>query len=409
MQRSLIICRFRPDCCSSGAGIRNSQNIRALGRMGPVDVFSINENEENVGPLDGIREWRHFKLTSKRSANTRSIRTRLSGLFHSGTRKYFVTDIRQWLDERVSAHAYDLVVFEELAVTAYMTICRGRVATMVYDAHNVEAVLREEISTARYLKEDKQSLWRGFRKRLEDWKLFQAECNAVTLSDKVWTCSAKDAELIRRIYGHDATVVPNGVDVGASDRVVENRILTEEFPAGSIRILFVGSFGYFPNEDAALVLADKVVSELLRRGRRVELVLVGRDPTASMLKAASARPGVIRVTGEVDDIRPYYEKPCVACFPLRYGSGTRLKILEAFSVGRVVVTTSKGAEGIEGEDGRHLLIREDPDSIAEAIISLWDCDDLRRNLSKRAYELVRSEYSWDAAESSIRISLDNNH
>jgi glycosyltransferase involved in cell wall biosynthesis len=121
--------------------------------------------------------------------------------------------------------------------------------------------------------------------------------------------------------------------------------------------------------------------------------------------AAAGQDAGINVTGTVDSVLPYLEQPCVVTLPLTLGSGTRLKIIEAFAAGRPVVSTAKGAEGIDAIDGEHLLIREDVDAMADAVIDLWNRPALRQRLCAKAHDLVRTGYSWSVAAQRIAQSL----
>jgi glycosyltransferase involved in cell wall biosynthesis len=104
-------------------------------------------------------------------------------------------------------------------------------------------------------------------------------------------------------------------------------------------------------------------------------------------------------------VLPYLEQACVVTLPIAWGSGTRLKILEAFAVGRPVVSTAKGAEGLDVVDGEHLLIRDDAAAIANAAIELWHRPDVRSRVCGNAFELVARRYSWPAAAERIAESL----
>jgi glycosyltransferase involved in cell wall biosynthesis len=151
-------------------------------------------------------------------------------------------------------------------------------------------------------------------------------------------------------------------------------------------------------------LIREVLPSLRTHGCQARVVLVGRDPTDAM-RAAARQDSCVHVTGTVESVLPYLEQPCVVTLPIDVGSGTRLKILEAFALDRPVVSTAKGVEGIAGVDGQHLLIREDSASIARAVIDLWNAPRVREKLCANALELVRNYYSWSVAAEKIAQSL----
>ncbi len=109
-------------------------------------------------------------------------------------------------------------------------------------------------------------------------------------------------------------------------------------------MLYMGSFGYRPNVDAAFELAEEVLPALRRLGARARLTLVGRGPTPEMERLAAEDPDIV-VTGSVPSMLPFLSRPCLMPVPLRHGSGTRLKVLEAFAAGYAVVSTAKGVAG----------------------------------------------------------------
>jgi glycosyltransferase involved in cell wall biosynthesis len=137
------------------------------------------------------------------------------------------------------------------------------------------------------------------------------------------------------------------------------------------------------------------VNDILPRLRRligdVELWIVGRSPAPEVLRLDG---GSIRVTGTVPDVVPYYERSAVAVVPLRAGSGTRLKILEAMALGRPVVSTSVGCEGLDVEHERHLLVADDAEAFARQTARLLADGALYRRLADEGRRLVEARYDW---------------
>jgi glycosyltransferase involved in cell wall biosynthesis len=124
----------------------------------------------------------------------------------------------------------------------------------------------------------------------------------------------------------------------------------------------------------------------------VTFTAVGRNPTAR-LRAATAAAGV-SLTGTVEDVRPYVSRSAVFVVPLRIGSGTRLKIFEALAMGKAVVSTTVGAEGLGLDPGMHFLQADGPDDFVRAVISLLRDPARRDALGRAARELVETHYSW---------------
>jgi polysaccharide biosynthesis protein PslH len=156
--------------------------------------------------------------------------------------------------------------------------------------------------------------------------------------------------------------------------------------------VFNGVLNYRPNLDAALFLVQEVWPRVLARCPQARLSIVGRTGGADL--RALRGPG-IELAGEVPDVRPYLERAQAVTVPIRMGGGTRLKVVEALAMGKAMVSTSVGCEGIAVRDRVHLLIGDEADSFAEAILELFDQPALRATLGRAGRELAEAEYSWD--------------
>jgi glycosyltransferase involved in cell wall biosynthesis len=204
--------------------------------------------------------------------------------------------------------------------------------------------------------------------------------------DAVLTCSDEEAHLFSQLDGQaNYVVAPNGVDCRG---FAPQGDVAEEPGA----IVFTGAMGYFPNQDAALYLCREVLLRLKDLQPSPKVYLVGKDPPPAV-RALHDGKSVI-VTGMVDDVRPYLRRATVVVVPLRHGAGTRLKILEAFSLGKAVVSTHKGAEGIPAIDGQEILLAGNTDQLADQIRRLWHSASLRRDLGTAAARLARERYDW---------------
>jgi glycosyltransferase involved in cell wall biosynthesis len=401
---SIVLTGYRPHKPYGGAPLRNWQNIRALASLGPVDVVSVGV-EEAAETVEGIREWTPLSL--RRRTKWDRVKTACwllrPGTF-PGVDQIHARSVERWLRQRLAQRRYDLAVIEGISVSSYLDVLKQSGCRVVFDAHNAESVYQSAVLSA--LSGPRPSLARRAKDLILRRRMAAAERSVVSGADVVWACSEHDARQLERLHGRRAgiTVVPNGVDVESYRR-------GDALPAGAdwsrlpITLLYPGLFDYLPNEDAATRLIRDVLPAVRARGRSARLVLVGRNPTPSLLAAARRDSGVV-VTGAVESVVPYLEQACVVALPITIASGTRLKILEAFAAGRPVVSTAKGAEGIEALDGQHFLIRDTPESIAEAVIDLWNRPVLRTTLCQNALELVRTRYSWSIAARRIAQSLD---
>jgi glycosyltransferase involved in cell wall biosynthesis len=150
---------------------------------------------------------------------------------------------------------------------------------------------------------------------------------------------------------------------------------------------------WMPNEDGVLYFLHSVLPLIRREIPEVSFTIVGRKPSEKLRAAAASDPGV-HVTGTVDDIRPYVRKGSVYVVPLRIGSGTRLKIFEAMAMGKPIVSTTLGAEGLPISDGGDISIADSPEVFAKEVCALLRDPQERRRLGSAARELVERHYSW---------------
>jgi glycosyltransferase involved in cell wall biosynthesis len=205
--------------------------------------------------------------------------------------------------------------------------------------------------------------------------------------DRVTVSSEADANrLAGRFPGVRFAVVPNGFQP-----IV--RILQHQ-PAelGPLRLLFVGTFGYFPNVDAALFLCREVLPALRRlTDREIRIDLVGSDSKTAM--ASLLRHFEVRLHDFVQDLAPLYTAADVVVVPLRAGGGTRIKILESFAHGVPVVTTRLGAEGIDAANGVHLLFADNAADFARACLQIKEAPEFAARLAAHAADLLAARYT----------------
>ncbi len=168
-------------------------------------------------------------------------------------------------------------------------------------------------------------------------------------------------------------------------------------PDGTWRLLFVGTLGYYPNEDAVVYFCTRVLP-LVRQSAScpVEVTVVG--PGVSARLRDLARNAGVHLAGAVPDLAPAYQAADTVIVPIRAGGGTRIKILEAFAHGCPVVASTLGAEGIDARPEEHLLIADTPQSFAGCCLRLMQDRFLRERLAANALALLRRAYSPEALQ-----------
>ena len=203
--------------------------------------------------------------------------------------------------------------------------------------------------------------------------------------DLVACASEVDRDLMEGICpGLSAGVIPNGVD---TQLYQPNHEVEEE-----TTIIYTGSMDWFPNEDAAIYFIEEILPIIQTKCQNLKFYVVGQFPT-ERLKRYGNRPGVV-VTGRVDDIKPYFARATVYVVPLRIGGGTRLKILEALAMGKAVVSTSVGAEGLNLTAGDEIMIADEPAKFADGVFQLMEDKSMRRELGENGRRRVKTEYDW---------------
>lgn len=285
------------------------------------------------------------------------------------------------LREAVARHAaaapIDVLQLEYLA---YLYTAQGLKVPTIVQAHNIEASLWR-----RHFEIEQSPLKRAYIK--EQWRKFiRFERDAFHRVDRVVCCSRADAALAAELYGDVATsVVDNGVDVARFAAV------SPDFAAK--KILFLGALDWRPNLDAVAMLLGEIFPAVRAKLPAAELLIVGRHPPDQLRKRIAVSPGVT-LHSDVPDVIPYLAQCAVMTVPLRIGGGSRLKILESLAAGLPVVSTTIGAEGLELEDGRHLLLADTPDEQAHALARALDDPQPFFARAEAGRTQVAARYDW---------------
>ena len=169
-------------------------------------------------------------------------------------------------------------------------------------------------------------------------------------------------------------------------------------------LMFIGGFLHQPNEDGVLWFVEQVLPRIRSRLPGVVFTIVGSNPTPAI---QALQGEVIKVTGYVADVAPFFRRHRVFVSPLRYGAGVKGKIGQSLSFGLPVVTTSVGAEGMGIEDGRHALIADSAELFADRVVELYNNQELWQLLSNQGVELIEARFSPAVIGKSLRELLAN--
>ncbi len=305
-------------------------------------------------------------------------------------RRLWSAEFPDQIERLLTRSTFDVIHIEGIEMAPYLPLLRQRApgAMLIYDAHNAEYALQRRIAL-----QDLQTpcCWVGaLYSVIQAARLTRLETQVCREVDHVIACSETDAELLGKLrHPKPITVVPNAVWVESYQDLHPTAA-----PMAHPALVFTGKMDFRPNVDAVLWFAHEILPLIRRQVPDVRFVVVGQKPHAR-LDVLRDRPDVV-LTGFVPDVRPYIRAADVYVAPLRMGSGTRFKLLEAMAMSRPIVSTWIGAEGIAAQDGRHLLLAADPEAFAQAVIGLLQDKARCLELGVKANELVREKYDWSA-------------
>lgn len=389
--RILVIAQDFPWPTTTGSRQRLANVIAALSGVGDVDLFSLawpDRPDPTDLPADApVRRSAIAMYPANFPFPDVSVRGRLhwlrSGLPYelsagdfSAPRRVFA----QWRDD-----PYDLVWVSRTAT--YSLLGAELSGPLVIDVDDLEDHKhRARLAAARYprsLRGQAHRLTAEAQGRLNISRWEALHERAAARACALAVCSSVDA---MRLGAANAVVVPNGYRAPAQP--LGRRGATDP-PV----VLLQGVLFYPPNSDGARWLVAEVLPLLQARVPGVSLRLVGPNgPDIAGLHA----PPAIEVTGRVEHMEPELRRADVIVAPIRFGSGTRVKILEGFAHRIPVVSTTAGAEGLDVVPGRHLLVADDAEGFAVACQRLLTDDDLRAEVTAAAHELFVDRYEWTA-------------
>ena len=287
----------------------------------------------------------------------------------------------------LDARAFDIIQFSGIELGSYLPVIglkKGQ-AKVVYDALNAEAELQRLI----YQLDSKRParLHTALYSAVQARRLERYERNLCQSVDAVIAVSEEDRGLLESYGGSPIYVMPSGI-------FVDDYAPCSGEQRADNQLVFTGKMDYRPNVDAVEWFCDSILSVLLQRHPDLKLIIVGRNPHPRIQALADGKH--VRVTGWVESVLPYLQAATLFVLPMRMGSGTRLKILEAMAAGCTVVSTALGASGLHGSVRAAIEIVDDSDGFARSISSLLSDMDRRRALGERAREQVRAHYDWSA-------------
>jgi polysaccharide biosynthesis protein PslH len=313
----------------------------------------------------------------------------------SGSANLFYLNSYSVLSYLLKQVKFDIINYENLEALSHFRETISRFQPNVkhlYDAHNVDSELWEQ-----------QAIGTGeIKYKIYSKNAYQHEKALYENVDFFFCCSEEDKNKIDRLnnFRIRGRIIPNGVDTKGK----KYDSLKKEISKNNI--IFCGSLDYLPNKEGLLWFYSNVFPILKHNLKSLKLTIVGNISNYESYENLLNDPAIDFV-GRVEKVEPYYKNASIAIVPLLSGSGTRLKILEAMSLGNPVVSTAIGAEGLGAVNGTHIFIEDQAEHFAAAIQHLLEDDFLFKETSILARKYVEDNFEWSLIGNKIRTELYN--
>lgn len=386
MKRLLFLCHNLPWPLQEGAQVRSYHTLRLLSEAFNVSALCFYKRQtsptehqlrEATQHLSQFADVQTFAVPQQWSTarrlwdHARSVVSRTSYTRWA----YDARSVHEAVRRLTARGSFDLVHLDSLSLVAFARAVPD--VPLVVAHHNVESALLAR--RADYEQPSRRAYMRhqaGLMKRDErEW------CSRASLNVMV---SDQDAARLSEIAPSARTfVMPNGVDTS---------YFAPSRAQADIDLVFVGNGSWFPNADGMEFFASRVLPLIRETRPEVRVRWIGRTSPETARRYESLG---IDVPGFVPDLRSEVARARCVVVPLRVGGGTRLKILEAWSLGKAVVSTSIGCEGLRAEPGDNILVADSAQSFAAEVVRLIGDSRLRESLGRRARQTVVQYYDWD--------------
>lgn len=372
----------------TGAKIRTLNIVKQIARICQVDFVSFSFEKDDVKHKAQLEQLgvQVYLIGRERVSLIDVAQGVLLDARPFSAVKYDEESMRGMIRTLLMEKKYDLVHVDHVHMTHYRD-CFSHLPCVV-DEHNVEFKILERCADV------EKSLVKKFLYTSQAAKMRDFEGFSVNRFSACTVVSSHDrkvlSDLTRRNF--PIHVLPNGVDTSffhQADYVKANGELAEENA-----VVFTGSMDWLPNNDAVIYFAKEILPLIWKSNPDVKFYVVGKSPSEEINELAK-KERLIVVTGRVDDVRSFIVRSKVFVVPIRIGGGTRLKILEAMSMEKSIVSTAVGAEGIAYHHGEDIMIADEPQAFANTVLSLMDDQKRRKRMGALARDLVCRAYDWN--------------
>ena len=384
----LLITPDLPYPSESGVALRSVGILRGLRSARHQVSLLTFASDTSAGYDNPLSDWcRNLQLVPMPAHSRRKRLTKLLFSGEADMQHRLASDtFENALEWALVEGRYDIIQFFGIEFGRYLplmrALCRG--AKIVYDAQNAEADLQQTIAN---IDRKSPSRWHAaLYSTIQARRLRRFEGEICREVDLVVAVSDEDADFLPGYNGAPLHVVPNGIQT--RDYRPPRRNLRSP-----VQIVFSGKMDYRPNVDAMQWFCGDILPRVHERLPDTQLVIAGRNPHPRVQALANER---VAVTGWVKSVQPHLHSSALYVVPLRMGSGTRLKILQALASGCPVVSTSVGAAGLNDETLDAIHIADDADAFADAVVKLLNDEEARERIGKQGMASVRKHYDWKA-------------
>lgn len=381
----LFLCNKSPFPPIEGGPLAMNANIRSLIKAGhQVKVLALNTNKYNINPAD-------IPETYKQQTGIELIDVDLSlkptdAFIHlfSGksyhVERFISNEFRQRLSEVLKSDSFDIVQLEMLYMTPYLDLIRKHSnASVILRSHNIEHLIWKRIT-----QKTRNPLKRAYIRHLTG-QLRKYELNHLNSYDGIAAITRNDADFFKK-YGCKIplTDIPFGVEVN------DYPVSSGNFESPSL--FHLGSMNWMPNLEGINWFLDTAWPLIHKQFPQLKLHLAGRGMPESLLNMKHSN---VEIIGEVPDAQEFIRSHTVMVVPLFSGSGIRIKIIEGMAMGKAIISTKIGAEGINYTNGENILIADTAEEFPEAVRKCVESPELCGILGKNARRLIEEEHSLE--------------
>jgi len=392
--RILALSDWFPYPPDNGARMRTHNLLRQLAQGHEIVLLSFIEDAPSAWSIEAVQTYcREITTVPSRSYRHSQLKS-LLGFFQPRPRDVIATysrEMERFVKEKLADEPFD-------AVVAFAIGPGGGTAPYVRGMKEIPRIIEDlELSILKDRIAIQPRWYQRVRLRLTWWKLRNYVARSLQDMDGCTVASAEERNLLLSILPsyQSLEVIPNGVDLSIYNGDFG---LTEPDT-----LVFPGALTYKANLWAIKFFLEEIFPAVKAQRPGVKLYVTGHTDGVP-LEELPCRDGVF-LTGYLDDIRPRIAQSTACVVPMTLGGGTRLKILEAMALGTPVVSTSKGAEGLEVMPDRDILIADEPAAFAEAVLRLLNDGKLRDKLAQNGRRLVREKYDWKTIGAKFDVFL----